>query len=42
MQAGLAFREAGSCRYKNTQGLVIKMMLNAFIGIVVWWTVIFN
>merc|ERR1719193_1370484 len=39
MQCGFAFLEAGSVRSKNTVNILIKNMLDAFIGGVSYWAV---
>jgi len=39
MQCGFAFLEAGSVRSKNTVNILIKNMLDAFIGGVSYWTI---
>merc|ERR1711962_1245132 len=39
MQCGFAFLEAGSVRPKNTVNILIKNMLDAFIGGVSYWAV---
>ncbi|CAK85357.1 unnamed protein product (macronuclear) [Paramecium tetraurelia] len=36
-QVGFAFIEAGSVRYKNSQSIVIKVMLGLFLTILIWW-----
>lgn len=37
MQAGFALLEAGSVRAKNTKNILMKNLLDACIGAVVWW-----
>lgn len=39
MQCGFAFLEAGSVRSKNTVNILIKNMLDAFIGGVSYWAI---
>ncbi|CAK88125.1 unnamed protein product (macronuclear) [Paramecium tetraurelia] len=36
-QVGFAFIEAGSVRYKNSQSIVIKVILGLFLTILIWW-----
>jgi Amt family ammonium transporter len=36
-QVGFAFIEAGSVRYKNSQSIVIKVLLGLFLTILIWW-----
>ena len=37
MQAGFALLEAGSVRAKNTKNILMKNLLDACIGALVWW-----
>merc|ERR1719506_1942599 len=37
MQAGFAALEAGSVRAKNTKNILLKNLLDACLGAVVWW-----
>jgi Amt family ammonium transporter len=39
MQVGFAILEAGCVRYKNTQSIVIKVILNTTLGILFFWAV---
>merc|ERR1719502_1406983 len=38
MQAGFALLEAGSVRAKNTKNILMKNLLDACIGAVIWWS----
>mmetsp|Transcript_39215 Transcript_39215/g.83583 ORF Transcript_39215/g.83583 Transcript_39215/m.83583 type:complete len:456 (-) Transcript_39215:235-1602(-) len=38
MQAGFAMLEAGSVRAKNTKNILLKNLLDACIGAVIWWS----
>ena len=37
MQAGFGLLEAGSVRTKNTKNILLKNLLDACIGAIVWW-----
>lgn len=37
MQAGFALLEAGSVRAKNTKNILMKNLLDACIGALIWW-----
>ena len=37
MQAGFGLLEAGSVRTKNTKNILLKSLLDACIGAIVWW-----
>lgn len=37
MQAGFALLEAGSVRSKNTKNILLKNLLDACIGAIIWW-----
>ena len=37
MQAGFGLLEAGSGRTKNTKNILLKNLLDACIGAIVWW-----
>eukprot|EP00308_Calcidiscus_leptoporus_P004490 CAMPEP_0119353324 /NCGR_PEP_ID=MMETSP1334-20130426/2501_1 /TAXON_ID=127549 /ORGANISM="Calcidiscus leptoporus, Strain RCC1130" /LENGTH=482 /DNA_ID=CAMNT_0007366583 /DNA_START=42 /DNA_END=1490 /DNA_ORIENTATION=+ len=37
MQAGFAMLEAGSVRAKNTKNILLKNLLDACIGAIIWW-----
>jgi len=39
MQAGFAMVEAGSCRFKNVQNILMKNLVDVCIGTVCWWAV---
>ena len=38
MQAGFALLEAGSVRAKNTKNILMKNLLDACLGAVIWWS----
>merc|ERR1719327_1768837 len=38
MQSGFALLEAGSVRAKNTKNILLKNILDACIGAVIWWS----
>lgn len=38
MQAGFAALEAGSVRAKNTKNILLKNLLDACVGAVIWWS----
>ena len=37
MQAGFGMLEAGSVRTKNTRNILLKNLLDACIGALIWW-----
>ena len=37
MQAGFGLLEAGSVRTKNTKNILLKNLLDACMGAIVWW-----
>ena len=37
MQAGFGMLEAGSVRTKNTRNILLKNLLDACIGAIIWW-----
>ena len=37
MQAGFGMLEAGTVRAKNTKNILLKNMLDACIGAMIWW-----
>ena len=37
MQCGFALLEAGTVRAKNTKNILLKNLLDACIGAIVWW-----
>ena len=37
MQAGFGLLEAGSVRTKNTKNILLKNLLDACLGAVIWW-----
>merc|ERR1712086_1227150 len=37
MQAGFGLLEAGSVRTKNTKNILLKNLLDACIGAIIWW-----
>ena len=37
MQAGFGMLEAGTVRAKNTKNILLKNMLDACIGAIIWW-----
>jgi len=39
MQAGFALLEAGSVRAKNTKNILLKNVLDACLGGLIWWTI---
>jgi len=39
MQCGFALLEAGTVRAKNTKNILLKNMLDACIGAVIWWSI---
>ena len=39
LQLGLVLIIAGSVRYKNSQSVVIMILLNLTFGLIVWWLV---
>ena len=39
MQAGFALLEAGSVRAKNTKNILMKNLLDACIGAILWWAI---
>ena len=42
MQSGFALLEAGSIRAKNTSNILLKNLLDACIGALVWWSIGFS
>merc|ERR1719473_2047950 len=39
MQCGFALLEAGTVRAKNTKNILLKNLLDACIGALIWWSV---
>ena len=39
MQCGFALLEAGTVRAKNTKNILLKNMLDACVGALIWWSV---
>ena len=39
MQCGFALLEAGTVRAKNTKNILLKNMLDACVGAIIWWSV---
>merc|ERR1719389_1443731 len=39
MQAGFAMVEAGSCRVKNVQNIMMKNLVDVCLGTICWWAV---
>lgn len=39
MQSGFALLEAGSVRAKNTKNILLKNVLDACLGGIIWWTI---
>ena len=39
MQCGFALLEAGTVRAKNTKNILLKNLLDACIGGIIWWSV---
>ena len=39
MQAGFALLESGSVRFKNYQNILLKNLMDACIGGLVWWAI---
>merc|ERR1719265_2713690 len=39
MQAGFAMVEAGSCRFKNVQNILMKNLVDVCMGTVCWWAI---
>jgi Amt family ammonium transporter len=39
MQSGFALLEAGSIRKKNHQNVLLKNLMDACIGGVIWWSI---
>ena len=39
MQCGFALLEAGSVRAKNTKNILLKNVLDACLGGIIWWTI---
>ena len=37
MQAGFGMLEAGSVRTKNTRNILLKNLLDACLGAIIWW-----
>lgn len=37
MQSGFSLRESGQVRYKNFKNVLLKNVLNACVGGIVWW-----
>ena len=37
MQAGFGMLEAGSVRTKNTRNILLKNLLDACVGALIWW-----
>ena len=40
MQCGFALLEAGTVRAKNTKNILLKNLLDACVGAIIWWSVI--
>lgn len=38
MQAGFALLEAGSVRSKNTKNILMKNLMDACLGAIIWWS----
>ena len=38
MQAGFGMLEAGSVRTKNTRNILLKNLLDACVGALIWWS----
>merc|ERR1719389_379885 len=38
MQAGFAMVEAGSCRVKNVQNILMKNLVDVCLGTLCWWS----
>ena len=39
MQCGFALLEAGTVRAKNTKNILLKNMLDACVGALIWWSI---
>ena len=39
MQCGFALLEAGTVRAKNTKNILLKNLLDACVGALIWWSV---